>query len=162
MANYFTAADGAKSKKPKNELVRFGSSYTASTSTRALEHEHEHESTNTSTRALEHEPEVARQSVRETCGTCFLTMWVCMRLGGSSWSPWLLASFSATLNPQSTCHGPRPGPTLAPWSTGGLPACRGAESTRNDPRSGEKKMLVCKKKRLAGIELGGKLRAGSR
>ena len=52
----------------------------------------------------------------------------------------------ATLNPQSTCHGPRPGPTLAPWCSGGLPACSGAESTRKDPRPEEKKMSMCKRK----------------
>ena len=50
----------------------------------------------------------------------------------------------ATLNPQSTCHVPRPGPTLAPWCSGGLPACPGAESTRKDPRPQEKKMPMCK------------------
>ena len=46
----------------------------------------------------------------------------------------------ATLNSHSTCHGCRPGPTLAPWCSGGLPACQGAESTRNGPRPEEKKI----------------------
>ena len=59
-------------------------------------------------------------------------------------SAWLLA----TLNAQSTCHGPRPGPTLAPWCSGGLPACPGAESTRKDPRPEEKKVPMGKKTHL--------------
>ena len=46
----------------------------------------------------------------------------------------------ATLNPQSTCHGPRPGPRRASWCPGGLPICRGAESRRKDPRPKVKKM----------------------
>ena len=50
----------------------------------------------------------------------------------------------AALNPQSTCRGPRPGPTLAPWCLGGLPACPGADGTRKDPRPEEKKMAMCK------------------
>ena len=51
----------------------------------------------------------------------------------------------ATLNPQSTCHGPRPGSTLAPSCPGGLPACPGAESTRKDPRRQDKKNADVKK-----------------
>ena len=55
----------------------------------------------------------------------------------------------ATLNPQSTCHGPRAGPTLSPWCLGGLPACPGAESTRKDPRTEEKKMPMGKSKHIS-------------
>ena len=54
--------------------------------------------------------------------------------------------FFATLNPQSTCHGPGPGPTLAPWCSGGLPACPATESTRKDPRPEEKKSADEQKK----------------
>ena len=54
-----------------------------------------------------------------------------MALRARNASLWLLA----TLNPQSTCHGPLPGSTLASWCSGGLPACPGAESTRKDPRN---------------------------
>ena len=56
-------------------------------------------------------------------------------------SPFLLS----TLNPQSTCHGPRPGATLAPGCSGGLPVCPGADSTRNDRGPEEEKMPMCKK-----------------
>ena len=52
------------------------------------------------------------------------------------------------MNPQSTCHGPRPGPTLAPWCSVGLPAFPGAESARKDPRPEEKKMPMCNKKHI--------------
>ena len=67
---------------------------------------------------------------------------------GLHWSGWLYVrrmpprgylQFFATLSPQSTCHRSRPGPTLAPWCTGGFPACPGAESTRKDPRPEEAK-----------------------
>ena len=52
----------------------------------------------------------------------------------------------ANLNPHSTYpSGPRPGPKLAPWCTGGLHACPGAENTRKDQRLEEKKMPMCKK-----------------
>ena len=37
------------------------------------------------------------------------------------------------------CDGPRPGATLAPGCSGGLPACSGVEGTRKDPRPEEKK-----------------------
>ena len=65
-----------------------------------------------------------------------------MALRARNASPWLLA----TLSPQSTCHGPRPGPTLSPWCSGGLPACYGAESTRKFPRPEEKKNADVQKK----------------
>ena len=64
-----------------------------------------------------------------------------MALSARNASPWGLA----TLPPQSTCHRRRPGPTLAPWCPGGLPACHGAESTRKDPRPEEKDMPMCQK-----------------
>ena len=63
-----------------------------------------------------------------------------MALRTGNASPWLLV----TLNPQSTCRGSRPGPTLAPWCSGGLSACL-AESTRKDLRPGEKKVPTCKR-----------------
>ena len=65
--------------------------------------------------------------------------WAWMALRARSASRWLLAA----LNPQRTCHGPRPGSTLAPWCSGGLPACPGAEGTRKDPRPEDKKMPMC-------------------
>ena len=43
----------------------------------------------------------------------FVWAWMALRAGNHA--PWGLA----TLNPQSTCHGPRPGPNLAPWCPGG-------------------------------------------
>ena len=64
-----------------------------------------------------------------------------MALRARNASPWLLA----TLNTQSTCHGPRPGPTLAPWCSGGLlraPKPRAREKTRGRNR---KKMPMCRK-----------------
>ena len=67
-----------------------------------------------------------------------------MTLRARNASPWRLA----TLNPRSTCYGPRPGPTLAPRCSGGLPACPGAEGTRKDPRPGEKEILMCKNKHI--------------
>ena len=39
----------------------------------------------------------------------------------------------AALNAQSTHDGARPGPKLAPWCTGGPPACPVAESPRKNP-----------------------------
>ena len=127
----------------------------------AVEHEHEHESTATSIRAarartLENEHEVGRQPVRAVSRILndmrnghFLNLY--MGLHGLGWlyvlgmpSRGYLPIFT-TLNPHSTCHGPRLGPTLAPWCSGGLPACPSAESTRKDPRPGEKKMPMCKK-----------------
>ena len=59
-----------------------------------------------------------------------------MALRARNSSPWGLA----TLNPQSTCHGRRPEPTLAAWCSDGLPACHRAESTRKDPR---RKRKIC-------------------
>ena len=59
-----------------------------------------------------------------------------------------LGELLAALNLQSTCHGPRPGPTLAPWYSGGLPACPGAESTRKDQRSEEKKNADVQEKHI--------------
>ena len=53
----------------------------------------------------------------------------------------------ATLNPQSTCHGPQPGPKHAQWCSGGFPACPGAESTRKDP-AGRQKHVDAQKKHL--------------
>ena len=67
--------------------------------------------------------------------------WVWMALRARNASPWLVA----TLNPQSTCHGPRPGRTLAPWCSCGLPACPGAESTRKTRGRNKKKCLCAKK-----------------
>ena len=50
----------------------------------------------------------------------------------------------ATLTPQSTCHGPRPGPTLAPQCSRGPPACPATESTRKNTRAGEQKFPCAK------------------
>ena len=36
----------------------------------------------------------------------------------------------ANLNPQSTCHGPKPGPTLAPQCSHGSRACPASKNTR--------------------------------
>ena len=69
----------------------------------------------------------------------FARGWTALRARSSF--PWLLATFT----PQSTCHGPRSGFTLALWCSGGLTACPGAKSTRNDPWPEEKKMPMCKK-----------------
>ena len=63
-----------------------------------------------------------------------------MALRARNHSPWGLA----ILNPQNTCHGPRPGPKLAPWCPGGLSACHGVDSTRKDPRLEEKKCRSAK------------------
>ena len=80
--------------------------------------------------------------------TFFITVrgsaWAWTALRARNASPWLLA----TLNPQSTCHGPRPGSTLVPWCSGGLPLCPGAESTRKDPRAEEKKNAEVQKKNV--------------
>ena len=51
----------------------------------------------------------------------------------------------AALNPQNTCHGPRPGLTLAPQCSRGPPVCPATESTRKDPWAEEQKMPMCKK-----------------
>ena len=51
----------------------------------------------------------------------------------------------ATLNPQSTCLGPRPGPTLAPQCSRRLRTCHVTGSRRKDPRPEEQKMPMCKK-----------------
>ena len=72
----------------------------------------------------------------------FACTWMALRARNPS------PSGLATLNPQSTCHGPRPGLILAPWYTDGLPACPGAESARKDPRPEEKKCRYAKKAHL--------------
>ena len=54
----------------------------------------------------------------------------------------------ATLNTQSKRHGARPGPTLAPWCTGGSPAYPAAKSARKDPRPEEKKFCIPQKKQF--------------
>ena len=51
----------------------------------------------------------------------------------------------ATLNGQSTRHGARPGPTLAPWYTGGSPACPAAESARRRPAAGREEFYIPEK-----------------
>ena len=71
------------------------------------------------------------------CG--FAEPWMALRARNPS------PSGRATLNPQSKCHGPRPGPKTCVRGPGGLPACHGAESTRKDPRPEEKKMLKVQK-----------------
>ena len=71
----------------------------------------------------------------------WMARWHVLRIPPHGYSP-----FFATLNLQSTCRGPRPGPTLAPWSSGGLPACPGAESTSKDPRPEEQKNTDVQKK----------------
>ena len=76
----------------------------------------------------------------------FLTCaWVSMGLNGSTCSECLPV---VTCNFESPEHVPRTSAraTLAPWCSGGLPACPGAESTRKDPRPEKKKMLICQKK----------------
>ena len=50
---------------------------------------------------------------------------------------WIARPMSA----QSTRHGARPGPTLAPSCTRGPPACPAAESTRKEPRAKEKSFV---------------------
>ena len=130
------------------------------------EHEHEHESTRARARAREHRSTRARasctrarargsQAVSASCqendmrnlSDIFLTMRVCVRLDGSTCSEYLSVVYLpvfAILNHQSTCHGPRRGPTPAPWCTGGLPTCPGAENTRKDLRPEE----MCKRKHI--------------
>ena len=49
------------------------------------------------------------------------------------------------LNAQSTRHGARPGPILAPSCTGGPPACPAAESARKDSRPEDKSLVLRKK-----------------
>ena len=66
--------------------------------------------------------------------------WPWLALHARNTSPWIRATF----NPHSTCHRPRPGPTLVTWCSGGLPACPGAESTRKDLRLEEKKCRCAK------------------
>ena len=60
----------------------------------------------------------------------------------------------ATLNPESACHGRRRGPRLAPWRSGGLPACHGAESTRKT-RGRKKEKCRCAKKTFSIIAIQG-------
>ena len=186
VANYFTAADGAGSRKKaksrkmktcevwivlhrkhEHESTSMSSNTNTSTSRRAVEHSPtlEHSSTRARARgALEHEHEHSSPSTRWSGNQCepsgeghakdvgyffdhvglHASGWLCV-LG---MPPCGYLPVFATVNPQSTCHGPRPGPTLAPSCTGGLPACPGAESTRKDPRRQEKKKSMCKKTHL--------------
>ena len=75
--------------------------------------------------ALEHEHEVARQFVRTVSRILnanrptFFDLYVGLHGPGwlyvLGWPPRRYLLIFATANPQSTCHGPRPGPTLAPW-----------------------------------------------
>ena len=98
---------------------------------------------------------MTRQSLRakmacETCPKLFqpFIMWTFACAGMAilvrSASPWLLASFHDLKNLQSTCHGPRRGPALVQSFTVRLPACPGAERTRNDPRPEEENVHMCK------------------
>ena len=141
---------------------------------RALGHDHKHESTTTSTRAQararKHEHEGTSTRARARGGQAISASrqqnsqrraqpvghflypvrgfaWAWMALRARNASPWLLANVR-DFEPQSTCHGPRPGPTLAPWCSGGLLVCPGAESTKNDPGPEEKKMPMCKKEHI--------------
>ena len=66
--------------------------------------------------------------------------WAWLALAGRKAIPRLLARFR-DFYAQSTHHGARPGPTLAPWSAHGPPACPAAESARKDPRPEGKKLL---------------------
>ena len=136
---------------------------------RARAHEHEHESSRA--RAPKHSPTLEHEvhsststSTRCPCNECepsgerhAIPVGRFFNHVGMHAPGWLYVlempprgylPVLATLNPQSTCHGPRPGPTLAPWCTGGLLACPGAENTRKDPRPDEKKMPMCIKTRL--------------
>ena len=54
----------------------------------------------------------------------------------------------ATLNAQTTRHGARPGPKLAPWCTAGPHACPAAESARKNPRTPEKSVQMFQKKHI--------------
>ena len=110
-------------------------------------------------RALDHEHGVGRQSVRavgrilnEMRNPSGIFFNLCVGLYGPGclhmlgMPPRGYLTVFATLNPQSTCHGPRPGPTLAPWCSGGPPACPAAESTSKEPRPQEKKNVGVQKK----------------
>ena len=108
--------------------------------------------------ALEHEYEVARQFSQSRRHNYEQHAQPVGPVRGFAWAVWLYVvgmppcdylPIFATLNPQSTCHGPRAGPTLSPWCLGGLPACPGAESTRKDPRTEEKKMPMGKSKHIS-------------
>ena len=81
---------------------------------------------------------------RRTFFLKFSCTWVCMGLGGSTCSK-CFPVVTCDFEPQSTCHGPRRGPTLAPWCFGRLSACHGAENTRKDPRRKRKNADVPKK-----------------
>ena len=113
-----------------------------STRTRALDHSSalEHESTSTRWPGNQCEPSGERHA--KPVGFFFNHVGLrapgCLYVLGMPPRGYLLPIF-ATLKPQSTCHGPRPGPTLAPWCSSGLPAFPGAESTRKDTRPEEKK-----------------------
>ena len=72
--------------------------------------------------------------------------WVCMGLGASTCSECLpVATCQFSRLKQSTCHGPLRGPTLAPWCSGGLPACPEPRA-RDKTRGRERKKCMCKKK----------------
>ena len=62
-------------------------------------------------------------------------------------TPWLLASFY-DIDAQSTSHGARTGPTLAPSCTGSPPACTAVKSARKDPRPEEKKNADVQEKHI--------------
>ena len=82
---------------------------------------------------------MSRRTFLYTCST-----WVFMGLDGSTCSE-CLPVVTCDFEPQSTCHGPQPGPALAPWCSGGFPACPRAESKRKEgPRPEEKKMTMSK------------------
>ena len=135
----------------------------ARTNTRALEHEHQ--STRARARcALDHEHGRSSTSTRWPGNQCeplgerhakpVRLFFNHVGLHAPGWlyvfgmPPRGYLPVFATLNPQSTCHGPRPGLILAPWYTDGLPACPGAESARKDPRPEEKKCRYAKKAHL--------------
>ena len=59
----------------------------------------------------------------------------------------------AALKAHSTPHGPRPGLSLALWSTRGSPACPAAVSRRKDPGPEEKETLKCEKSQLGKVIL---------
>ena len=145
----------------EHEITRARARDHSSTSTRArartLEHSsiHQHANTRAQARAREHSNTSTRWPGNQ-CehGMRNLSDIILMKCVGFHASGWLYVlgmpprgylPILATLNPQSTCYEPRPGPTLAPWCAGELPACPEAESTRTDPRPEEKKTMVCKK-----------------
>ena len=128
----------ATSKRYSSTSKRYSSTSTRARARGALEHEH----SNTSTRWLGNQCEPSGEWHAKPVGQLFNHM----GLHAPGWlyvlgmPPRGYLPFLATLSPQSTCHGPRRGPTLAPWCAGRLPACPGAKNTRKDPRQEEKKM----------------------